>query len=408
MPGRGAEPEAGPPGDASSRRGAVGAAATTAAPAPPLVWQAWLRAADGLDRRFAGHYRAASFMYQQPTRLQRGVVARLRRPYEAPVAYTDWGPREGPLLVCLGGVANTAMRFAFLAADLARAGHRVLCMDWLGRGRSGWLADGSEYQRATYLEQLHQLLAQPGVLAARAASVSTSASASGSASTSASISRRVTLLGSSMGGSVAMAYAARYPKQVQALVLNDVGPHIPQARRARRAQTLARHYVFRSPQDLMRRAGASQKHDGPVPDDVRHFIAWHQTRWSSDEGGRIYRHDPRAMLAYHRDAASAVDQWPDWHGVRCPVLLLHGQESDALTLATISRMRRRPAPAMTVAHVPDTGHTPVLSDRYQTALIASWLGGGLAGPCELSVLHAPVRREAPPLPLLAAHPCDAP
>ena len=78
-------------------------------------------------------------------RLQGGVPRRLRKPYATPVAYSDWGPRDAPLVVCAGGVANTAMRFAFVAAQLCRD-HRVICMDWLGRGRSGWLADMSEYE----------------------------------------------------------------------------------------------------------------------------------------------------------------------------------------------------------------------------------------------------------------------
>ena len=37
------------------------------------------------------------------------------------------------------------------------------------------------------------------------------------------------------------------------LILNDIGPYIPQGRRKRRSQTLARHYVFRDPADLLRK-----------------------------------------------------------------------------------------------------------------------------------------------------------
>lgn len=332
---------------------------------PPPGWREWLQTAERLDRRFAGHHAVGGFRYRQPVALQRGVPPRLRRPYEVPVAYTDWGPRGAPTLVCCGGVANTAMRFAFLAADLGREGHRVVCMDWLGRGRSGWLADGSEYGLATYVEQLRQLIEHLAC-------------------------GPVALLGSSMGGSAALALAARHPQRVSRLLLNDVGPHIPQARRARRAQALARHYVFRSPDDIMRRAGAAQKHDGPVGDEVRLFIAYHQTRWSDEDAGRVYRHDPRALLAYRQDAARSVDQWDAWASLRCPVLLVHGVDSDALTLATIRRMQR--SHPVTLAHVPDTGHTPVLSDRHQTAMIGDWLRSEAAAPTEFSVPHAPARK----------------
>jgi pimeloyl-ACP methyl ester carboxylesterase len=272
------------------------------------------------------------------------------------------------VLLCCGGVANTAARFSFLAADLAREGIRVVCMDWLGRGRSGWLADGKEYTLDTYVEQLRQMIRHLDV-------------------------GPVAVLGSSMGGSAAIALAASDPQQVSRLLLNDVGPHIPQARRTRRAQALARHYVFRSPEDIMRRTGAAQKHDGPVSDEVRLFIAYHQTRWSDEDSGRVYRHDPRAMMAYRRDSARSVDQWDEWQKVCCPALVVHGLESDALTAETVVRMQAHPA--LTVVHVPDTGHTPVLSDRHQTAMIGEWLRHPEPGSNEFSLLHAPSRKPWP-------------
>jgi pimeloyl-ACP methyl ester carboxylesterase len=331
---------------------------------PPPGWHDWLAVAERLDRRFDGHYALAGFDHRQPLALQAAVPLRLRRAYEVPVACTDWGPRHGPLVVCVGGVANTAMRFAFLAADLAREGFRVVCMDWLGRGRSGWLADHSEYTLASYVEQLRQLIVHLG-------------------------GEPVALVGSSMGGSVALALAAQAPQLVSRLVLNDVGPHIPRARRLRRAETLARHYVFRSPEELMRRAGAAQKHDGPVADDVRLFIAYHQTCWSPDNGGRIYRHDLRALLAYRDDAASSVDQWAEWSAIGAPVLVLHGAESDALTEPILERMRQ--GRRFALAHVPDTGHTPVLADRNQTGFIGAWLRGAVGDGVECSLPHAAPR-----------------
>lgn len=331
------------------------------------AWRDFETQGERLTARFEGLYRHGGFEYEQPRSLQTDVPARLRKPYRVPVAYTDWGDVEAPLVVCVGGVANTAMRFSFLAADLC-ARYRVVCMDWLGRGRSGWLADEREYARATYVEQLRQLLAH---LAPRAPAA---------------------LLGSSLGGSAALALAAREPRLVGRLLLNDVGPAMPAARRRRRADTLARFHVFASPAELARRIGAAHKHDGPVSAEIRQFLAYHQTRWSDENAGRVYRHDPRAMLAYRRDAQHGLDQWDDWAALRedLPVLLLHGMESDALGPRTLARMGRQ-HPRLAVAHIPDTGHTPVLSDRHQTAVIRAWLDGALPGAVRLSVPHAGVR-----------------
>jgi pimeloyl-ACP methyl ester carboxylesterase len=367
-----------------------------------LQWADWVARAQALDARFDGLFTHQRFRHHQPLALQGSTPARLRRAYDVPVAYLDWRPRRGAevaipaaippaisavsssvprasppaipaapaTLICLGGVANSAARFAFLAADLARAGHRVLAMDWLGRGLSGWLADEREYRLATLVEQLRQFIAHLA------------------------LPRAPVLLGSSLGGSVGIALSAAHPTLVGGLVLNDVGPHMPRARRQRRARTLARWYVFGSPAEIQRRVGAAQKNDGPLSEEIRHFLAWHQTRWSEADGGRVYRHDPRAMLAYRRDAGHALDQWAEWRRLQTPLLVLHGMESDALRPRDLQRMRAL-QPALSLAHIPQTGHTPVLCDRHQTALIADWLRGLDEGapplPFELSVPLAPPR-----------------
>ncbi|MET0335856.1 MAG: alpha/beta hydrolase [Rhizobacter sp.] len=311
--------------------------------------------------RFDGKFDLRHFDYHHPVRLQKCAL-RFRKPYPVKVAYTDWGEPSNPIVVCVGGVANSAMRFNYLAADL-ESDFRVICMDWVGRGRSGWMADQRDYSLATYAEQIRQLIDHV---------------ASGP----------VILLGSSLGGSAAIEFAAKHPSMVTKLILNDIGPYMPKKRRQRRSQTLARHYVFRDPADLLRKIGASQKNDGPISDDIRFNVTFHQTKWSDEEGGRVYRHDVRALMSYREDAQDNLDQWWLWSRVRCPVFLIHGTLSDALLEPTIRRMQA--TKDVTVMHVPDTGHTPVLSDRNQNWFIHEWCQGR-GGTNEWSVLHAMLR-----------------
>jgi pimeloyl-ACP methyl ester carboxylesterase len=313
--------------------------------------------------RFDEKFDLRHFDYLHPVSLQKCAL-RFRKAYPVKVAYTDWGDTANPTVVCCGGVANTAMRFNYLASDL-EPHFRVVCMDWVGRGRSGWMADERDYSLATYVEQLRQMIEHLKC-------------------------GPVTVLGSSMGGSAAIELAARHPRLVKRLILNDIGPYIPMKRRRRRSQTLARHYVFRDPGDLLRKIGASQKNDGPISDDIRFNVTFHQTKWSDEEGGRVYRHDARALMAYKADAHDSLDQWSLWRKVRCNVLLIHGMLSDALLAPTIKRMRLNPK--VTVMHVPDTGHTPVLSDRNQNWFIHEWLRDGMDSR-EWCVLHARLRDE---------------
>jgi pimeloyl-ACP methyl ester carboxylesterase len=325
-------------------------------------WDEYMGLAKRIIDRFDHQFDLKHFDYVHPVRLQKSLP-RFRKPHPVKVAYTEWGSPANPTVLCCGGVANTAMRFNYLASDLASHFH-VVCMDWVGRGLSGWMSDERDYSLATYEEQLRQMVEHLG-------------------------GGPVTVLGSSMGGSAAIALTARNPRLVERLVLNDIGPYIPHSRRARRAQTLARHYVFRDPADLLRKIGASQKNDGPVSDDIRFNVTFHQTRWSDEEGGRVYRHDVRALQAFRTDAKHSLDQWDLWKRVHCPALLIHGMVSDALLPTTITRMRRKHDLAL--MHVPDTGHTPVLSDRNQNWFIHEWLMGRQGG--EWTVLQAALREE---------------
>jgi len=302
-----------------------------------------------IDARFAGRFTVHSFDYVHAKRLQRTGPMRLRKDYVVRASYTRWGRPDRPLILCMGGIANTARRFDYLAEALC-ADFSIVCSDWVGRGLSGWLATQDDYRLETMVSQMEQLIGQLGV-------------------------SKVTLVGSSLGGSVAIELAARFPRLVERIVLNDVGPFIPARRRRRRAESVARHYVFRSPADLFRRLGAAQKHDGSVGDEVLLHNSYHQTRWSDEEGGRIYRHDPRAMQAYREDARTSLDQWHRWWQVRCPVLVMHGMESDVLSPAILDRMTK--GHEIAIVDVPDTGHTPTLSEPDQIAAIAAWLDGRL-------------------------------
>ncbi len=93
-------------------------------------WSAYETHAAGFETRFTGYYAARRFDYIHPVRLQSGVPRRLRKPYSVSVAYTEWGAVDAPLVICVGGVANCAHRFHFLAAELSHD-HRLICLDWV-------------------------------------------------------------------------------------------------------------------------------------------------------------------------------------------------------------------------------------------------------------------------------------
>ena len=313
-------------------------------PQPENVdWSDYDALIEALTTGIGGGPAMRSFTYEHPVRLQNPDTG-VGKPYPVRLAYSDPGG-DGEPVIAIGGLTNVAQRFDFLALDAAPA-LRVIGLDLAGRGHSGWLAELSDYHLETYVEQLGQLMDHLGLASC-------------------------TLLGSSLGGSTAIRFAARHPERVRRIVLNDSSPYIPVERRARRAKAVARHYVFRSPADVFRRTGAAEKHSGPAPDAVLLHSAHHRTRWSDEEAGRVYRHDLRALLAYRAEARHSLDLWDDWTAVRCPVLLIHGTQSDATSDETVGRMRS--LDRLSVIHVPDTGHTPTLSDGLLIDEVVRWV-----------------------------------
>jgi len=300
---------------------------------------------------FEGKFRHRYFNYVHPVAFQGHWAPQHVKETAIRIAFTEWGHPDLPVLICLGGIANTARRWDYLADGLCDR-YRVICLDWPGRGMSAWMPTQGDYTLDVNVEVIRQLIEFLDCGTA-------------------------TILGSSLGGSVAMAFCARHPGKVEKLILNDIGPFMPSERRKRRAQAVARHYVFRAPMDLFRRLGASAKNEGVLTEDELLHNTYFQTKWSDAHAGRVYHHDPRALQAYAEDAAEDIDQWRDWEGVGVPTLVIHGLMSDALLPETVEEMITKPG--VTAMHVPKAGHTPALSDAFQIGCVREWLEGQSIG-----------------------------
>lgn len=261
-----------------------------------------------------------------------------------PINYFEWGNSKNETIICMGGVANSAMRFAFLAQELQQNYH-VIAMDWAGRGDSGWLEELEDYTPDQAINQLTQLMNHLNK-------------------------KSVHLIGSSLGGTIALSFASQNPKKVKTIVLNDIGPEMSPSRRKRRSTVLAKHYVFREFSDLERKVGASQKNDGIEDKDILLFNAYHLTKWSENEIGRIYKHDPRAMLAYKKYASKKLEQWAEWNSLHHPILLIRGALSDALTNSTVKKMLT--SKSISLFKVMNAGHTPSLTTNDQINAITKF------------------------------------
>jgi len=268
-----------------------------------------------------------------------------RPPETRRLHYTLWSGPPERTLVCVGGICNTARRFDFMASTLA-GNWRVACLDWAGRGLSGWLPSQEDYRFDSHAAQLEAFIEHLNC-------------------------GPVNVLGSSLGGMAALQLSRRRPELISRLILNDTGAFLPSARRQRRAKAVNRYYVLRTPAALFRGAGANEKNVGRLSDAVLFYTSLHMTRWSEEDDGRVYRHDMRAMAAYADEAQHDVDLWDAWRHLEVPCLVIHGLQSSALSEQTLAEMAKDRL--FSLIRVPDAGHTPVLSTGDQLVLIRAWL-----------------------------------
>lgn len=258
-----------------------------------------------------------------------------------------WGAgSEKPVLICAGGIVNTAFRFAILA-QLLQEDFECVSFDWYGRGHSDHLSDSQAYGFDTNVAQLQALLHQYD-------------------------GRPIYFLGSSLGGMVGMSVFSEGQYLLQSMILNDVGPCMESSRRQQRARALLKPRVFATPAQLRDKVGVAERNFGPMPALIQDYLAFKNTRWCKSSNGRIYRYDMACMSRFQQDSHRDVDLWDQWVQIECPQLLLHGALSDALLLPQVQRMQMA-RPQLEVLTIPNTGHTPSLCSAPQVQSIQQWL-----------------------------------
>jgi len=136
-------------------------------------------------------------------------------PYGNIRAY-EFGPTSGRKVLLVHGISTPCIALAPIAEKLAAKGCRVLMYDLFGRGYSDGLGD-AEYDERVYISQILYVLASsplswlPGT--------SKSRSDGEGAGAGAGADEGFSIMGYSMGGGIAMAFASYFPALVTDIVL---------------------------------------------------------------------------------------------------------------------------------------------------------------------------------------------
>lgn len=264
-----------------------------------------------------------------------------------PSAVTDGGTGGDPVpLVCVHGLTRNGRDFDALALALSGAGRDVVCPDVVGRGRSDWLADPAGYGVPQYAADMATLIARLDVPA-------------------------VDWLGTSMGGLVGMALAAQPGTPIRRLILNDVGPVVPQAALQRIADYVGLDPAFDDVDALDAYLRQVHAPFGPLTAEQWRHLATHSARQKPD-GGLALAYDPGIATPFRNQPIEDIDLWPLWEAIRCPVLVIRGADSDLLSAETAEGMRER-GPRAQVHEVASCGHAPPLMADDQIQVVRDWL-----------------------------------
>ncbi len=247
------------------------------------------------------------------------------------------GPAPGaPVVVCLHGLMRNGRDFEDLAAHLATR-CRVIVPDVRGRGLSSRDPNFNNYQLPVYLKDLLTLLIGLGAA-------------------------RVTLIGTSMGGLMAMLLAATQPALVAGIVLNDVGPEVDRAGLERIRGYAGKAAPVRSWPEAVATVRSVYGSALPGLSDERWERMARQSYRADAQG--VPQADADALIGepLRNSDSAAPDLWPLWGALaKVPMLAIRGAHSDILSAATLTRMQRE-KPDLQVLTVADRGHTPLLDE----------------------------------------------
>jgi len=262
------------------------------------------------------------------------------------LAYSSWGDTNNPnVLVCSHGLTRNRHDFDALAEKLS-AKRRVICFDLPGRGDSDWLNNKMAYDYTQYTVDALMVIARSGV-------------------------ERVDWLGTSMGGLLGMAVASLENSPIKKLILNDVGPFIPQAALQRIADYVGQQPQADTAKELKAYIQAIYADFGELTDEQ-----WEQMlrfgQRTLENGKLTLNYDPEISQVFKAQPLEDISLWPVWENIAQPTLIIRGESSDLLQQETADKMLLTKTNAELIS-IPNTGHSPALMNDIDINLIENWL-----------------------------------
>ena len=264
--------------------------------------------------------------------------------------YRSYGSGAETIL-CLPGLTRNSRDFHEIATHLASR-YRVLCPDMRGRGRSERDPDWHNYVPATYVNDCWDLVGEAGI-------------------------ENFIIIGTSLGGMMAMIMASQRPQGIRAIVLNDIGPDVNPAGYARVLDAADHQVEVKNWQQAAQQCRETHELILPgMPGTFWDAYARQCYREGAD-GTPELDVDPNIYRLFlegklKRIGGSPLDPWDAFRAVSMPCLVLRGELSDFLSEEIVERMTAA-KPDLKRALIPARGHAPLLDEPESVVAIDTFL-----------------------------------
>ncbi|MEP3049499.1 MAG: alpha/beta hydrolase [Roseibium sp.] len=259
------------------------------------------------------------------------------------LAGVDWRQRQPnsqlnkiPVL-CLPGLSRNTRDFNDVARFLQSHGHRVIALDYRGRGLSDWDSDWQNYSLPVEQTDITAAIEELQL-------------------------DRFALLGTSRGGLHALLMSQNYPSnRMAAVIFNDIGPQIDMRGLQRIASSLDRPMAYASQNEIA--LWLQQSLSSQFPEFTKAEWLKLAGQLASEKNGKfVFDYDPSLTRQFDDlDPDNPLpDLWPLYKTLADrPVFVLRGEFSDLLNIETCHQMTQdHPDAGLKV--ISKQGHAPVL------------------------------------------------
>ncbi len=247
-------------------------------------------------------------------------------------------------LLCLPGLTRNHQDFSALIPHLENH-YQIICPDLRGRGKSDYDPHPTNYGLEVYVEDILALLDQLDIDC-------------------------VDIIGTSLGGILAMIIASEQPQRINKVILNDIGAYVP----LEPLQYIAEYVKASKPFNSWTETANTLKLVSKTS-----FTDLTDNDWLK-LAKRGYVENGSGLICPDYDPAladtlnpQALDLWPYFDSLLAvPILLLRGENSLLLTPDIINEMKMI-KPDMKVVCIPNRGHTPFLDEAPAIQAINEFL-----------------------------------